>query len=313
MRYRRKGGKDMATRILVPLDGSPLAEQALPCAMALARGMGAELVLLRAIWILPDILQILDESTMELNALVNHLEAEANGYLGTLVGQLKEVGLSARSAVRRGPAAETILDYSGQVNVDQIVMATHGYSGIKRWMHGSVAERVLQSARTPLLLVRVTEQDLASNWQLPAPCRRILVPLDGSAVAERILPMAVTVAQALNGELVLFQVPIAHVTGWMTGEWYLPIQGVLETAEADAEAYLSTTAGRLEEQGVEVTTATAIGSVANCIVEYAAVNNIDLIAMCTHGWTGLARWALGSVADRVLRAGGKPILLVRAQ
>jgi nucleotide-binding universal stress UspA family protein len=117
----------------------------------------------------------------------------------------------------------------------------------------------------------------------------------------------------MSGELILFQVPIAHVSGWMTGDWYLPIQGVLETAEEDAKAYLSTTAGRLGGQGVEVTTATAIGSVANCIVEYAAVNSIDLIAMCTHGRTGLARWALGSVADRVLRAGGKPILLVRAQ
>jgi nucleotide-binding universal stress UspA family protein len=69
----------------------------------------------------------------------------------------------------------------------------------------------------------------------------------------------------------------------------------------------------LEGQGVEVTTSTAIGSVANCIVEYAEVNNVDLIAMCTHGRTALARWALGSVADRVLRAGGRPILLVRAQ
>jgi nucleotide-binding universal stress UspA family protein len=303
----------MAIRILVPLDGSPLAEQALPCAVTLARGLPAELVLLRAIWIPPDILEMLDESTVELNAIVAQLEAEANDYLGTLVEHLREAGLSARSVVRRGPAAETILDYATQVNVDQIVMATHGYSGIKHWTHGSVAERVLQAARMPLLLVRVGEQDLAGDWQQPARCRRILVPLDGSAVAEQILPSVVSVARAMRGELILFQVPIAHVSGWMTGEWYLPIQGVLETAEADAEAYLSTTAGRLEGQGVEVTTATEIGSVASCIVEYAAVNHIDLIAMCTHGRTGLARWALGSVADRVLRAGGKPILLVRAQ
>ena len=303
----------METRILVPLDGSSLAEQALPYAVTLARGLSAELVLLRAIWVLPDILEMLDRSTLELNAIVAQLEADANGYLGTLVEQLEKAGLSARSVVRRGPAAETILDYADQVSVDQVVMATHGYSGIKRWTHGSVAERVLQAARKPLLLVRVGEQALASDWQQPARCRRILVPLDGSPVAEQILPTVISVAQAMSGEVILFQVPIAHVTGWMTGEWYLPIQGVLQTADADAEAYLSATASRLEGQGVKATIATAIGSVANCIVEYAAVNNIDLIAMCTHGRTGLARWALGSVADRVLRAGGKPILLVRAQ
>jgi nucleotide-binding universal stress UspA family protein len=303
----------METRILVPLDGSSLAEQALPCAVTLARGLPAELVLLRAIWIPPDIAEMLDESTPELNAIADQLEAEANGYLGTLVEQLRKAGLSARSVVRRAPAAEAILDYTDQVHVDQIVMATHGYSGVKRWTHGSVAERVLQAVRAPLLLVRVGERDLVSDWQQPARCRRILVPLDGSPVAEQILPTVVRVAQALSGELILFQVSIAHVSGWMMGEWYLPIQGALDTAEEDAQAYLSRVAGRLKEQGLEVATATSVGSVADCIVEYAEVNHMDLIAMCTHGRTGLARWTLGSVTDRVLRAGSKPILLVRAQ
>lgn len=303
----------MTTRILVPLDGSSLAEQALACAMTLAWGMPAELVLLRAIWIPPDVLEILDKDTVELNAIVAQLEAEANSYLGTLVEQLRDAGLSARPIVRRGPAAETIVDYAGQVAIDQIIMATHGYSGIKRWTHGSVAERVLQTARAPLLLVRVSEQNVASDWQQPARCRRILVPLDGSSVAEQILPTVTTIAQALSGELILFQVPIAHVSGWMTGEWYLPVQGVLETAEEDAQVYLSRVADTLMGQGLAVATATAIGSVASCIIEYAEVNQIDLIAMCTHGRTGMARWALGSIADRVLRAGSTPILLVRAQ
>ena len=307
-----KGGKEMTTRILVPLDGSPLAEQALPCAVTLARGLDAELVLLRAVWILPDILDMLDESTVDLNAIADQLDAEAGGYLNALVGQLKEGGLNAHPVVRCGPAAETILDYAVEGKIDQIVMATHGYSGIQRWTHGSVAERVLQTAMAPLLLVRAGEQDLAGDWRQPAPCRRILVPLDGSPVAEQVLPGVVTVAQAMKGKLVLFQVPIAYVSGWMTGEWYLPAQGVLDTAEKDAQSYLSAVAVRLREQGFDVDTATGMGSVANCIVEYAEANHIDLIAMCTHGRTGLARWALGSVADRVLRAGSTPILLVRA-
>lgn len=309
----REGEKDMTTQILVPLDGSSLAEQALFCAVTLAQGLPAELVLFRAVWIPPDILEILDEPTVQLNAIVAPLEAEANDYLAALVEQLREAGISARHAVQRGPAAETILDYAGQSNIDQIVMATHGYSGIKRWTHGSVAERVLQAARVPLLLVRAREQDLTRDWQQPMGCQHILVPLDGSPVAEQILPTVTTVAHALVAKMVLFQVPIAHVSGWMTGEWYVPVQGVLDTAEEDAQAYLSIVAGRLEEQGLDVATATSIGAVANCIIEYAEANRVDLIAMCTHGRTGLARWALGSVADRVLRAGSTPILLVRAQ
>jgi nucleotide-binding universal stress UspA family protein len=303
----------MLNRILVPLDGSTLAERALSCAVTLARGLPAELVLFRAIWIPPDELGILNRAAVELDEIADRVRAEADDYLGTLVAQLRDGGLNARHAVRRGPAAEAILDYAEQANVDQIVMATHGYSGIKRWTHGSVAERVLQTARVPLLLVRVTEQDLARGWQWPMLCRRILVPLDGSAVAEQILPTVTAIAQALDAKLILFQVSIAYVTGWMTGEWYLPIQGVLDTAEQDAQAYLDAVAGRLEEQGLDVVTATSIGSVADCIVDYAEASQVDLIAMCTHGRTSLARWALGSVADRVLRAGSTPILLVRAQ
>jgi nucleotide-binding universal stress UspA family protein len=303
----------MATRILVPLDGSSLAEQALSCAVTLAQGLGAELVLFRATWIPPEVLKIRDESTVKLNAIADHLEAEANEYLGSLVEHLRDASLNARPVVQRGPAAEAILDYAGQANINQIVMATHGYRGIKRWTHGSVAERVLQAAGVPLLLVRVGEQDLARDWRQPMVCRRILMPLDGSPVAEQILPPVTTMARALSAELILFQVSIAHISGWMTDEWYFPIQGVLDTAEEDAQAYLSTVAGRLEEQGLDVATATSMGSVASCIVEYAEANQVDLIAMCTHGRTGLTRWALGSVADRVLRAGGTPILLVRAQ
>ena len=303
----------MASRILVPLDGSSLAEQALSCAVPLAQGLPAELVLLRAIWILPDILELLDESTVELNAIVDQLEAEANDYLGALVAQLRHASLNVRHAVRRGSAAETILDYVGQANIDQIIMATHGYSGIKLWMHGSVAERELQTARVPLLLVRVGERDLAKDWQQPMPCQRILVPLDGSRVAEQILPAVTTVAQALSAELALFQVPIAYVDGWMTGEWFVPIQGVLATAAQDAHVYLSEVCSRLKKQGLRVTTATTMGSVAESIIEYAEANQVDLVAMCTHGRTGLVRWTLGSVADRVLRAGSTPILLVRAK
>jgi nucleotide-binding universal stress UspA family protein len=303
----------MENRILVPLDGSSLAERALSCAVMLARALPAELVLLRAVWIPADVLARLGKAAMELDVVAARLVAEAEEYLEPLVEQLAAAGLDVRPVVERGPEAETIVEYAQQADISHIVMATHGYSGIKRWTHGSIAERVLQTATVPLLLVRVGEQDLTKDWQQPMSCRRILVPLDGSSVAEQILPSATSVARALGAELILFQVPIAQVTGWMTGDWYLPVQGVLETAEEDAKAYLDEVADGLAEPGLEVSTAAAIGSVADSIVEYAEANRVDLIAMCTHGRTGLARWALGSVADRVLRAGSTPILLVRAE
>ena len=303
----------MKTRVLVPLDGSTLAEQALPCAVTLAQGLSAEVVLFRAVWIPPDALGILDRVALELSELLDQLEAEADQYLRELVEQLKAMGLSARHTTRCGPAAESIVDCARQIDVGHIVMSTHGYSGIRRWTHGSVAERVVQTARVPVLLVRAREEGAAKGWQEPMLCQRILVPLDGSDVAEQVLPTATTFAEKLDSELILFQIPIVHVYGWMTGEWFVPIQGVLATAEQDAQAYLSEVARRLKEQGLRATTATMMGSVAESIVDYAKANSVDLVAMCTHGRTGLVRWTLGSVADRVLRAGSTPILLVRAQ
>jgi len=303
----------MATRILVPLDGSPLAEQALPCAMTLGRGLAAELVLFRAVSIPLDVWEsFADAGLLEADDLIERLTAEADDYLQGIAGQLQEIGLNVRHVVQRGSAAEAIVDYAEQMDMQQIVMATHGYTGIKHWAHGSVAERVLQAASVPVLMVRAKEGAL-SDLRQPMSCRRILVPLDGSDVAEQVLPPATLVAQAFGAEMILFQVSIVHVSGWSTGEWFMPLEGDFETADRDTQAYLDRAASRLKQQGVSVSTATRVGAVAESIIEYAEANHIDLIAMCTHGRTGLGRWALGSVADRVLRAGSVPILLVRAR
>ena len=301
----------MVTRILVPLDGSELAEQAIPCAAMLAGGLPAEMVLFRAVAIEPDAQDALGRAGMKAGSLLLQLATEAEDYLRGLVVELHARGLTAQYAFREGPAPEAILDYVSTSGIDYIVMATHGYSGFKRWTHGSVAERVLQAAPVPLLLMRACEAGRAGAHEATL-CRRILVPLDGSRLAEGILPVVSAVARALDSHLILFQVPIAYVSSSMTGDWYLPIQGALETAEKDAQAYLDHVAGQLAEEGLAATTALSVGSVAACIVEYAEAHDVDLIAMCTHGRTGLARWALGSVADRVLRAGTKPLLLVRA-
>lgn len=301
----------MKERILVPLDGSTLAEQALPHAVALGQGLSAGLELLRAVVIPPDAGDLLSEAGLEEAALIDRLDAEARAYLKKIAARLEAPGLKVQYAVEHGPAAETIVAHAERHDARLIVMATHGYTGIKRWSHGSVAERVLQSAGVPVLMVRGQDGEV----EAPAPAatiRRVLITLDGSATAERVLPAITPIAQALESELVLFRVPIVYASGTLMGEWYLPAQGTFEMAEQSVQAYLDTTAQRLRERGLQVSTATRIGPVADSIVEYAAANRIDLIAICTHGRTGLARWALGSVADRVLRAGSVPILLVRA-
>jgi nucleotide-binding universal stress UspA family protein len=302
----------MATRILVPLDGSRLAEQALPCAMTLGRGLPAELVLFRAVSIPPDVQEALDKAGLKPDPLLGHLETDADEYLEAMPYLLPKTGMSFSHVVRHGLAADAILDFVEQTDIQLIVMASHGYTGIKRWTHGSVAERVLQSASVPVLLVRAKE-GVSKGLPEAMLCRRILVPLDGSKMAEQVLPAVTPIAKALGCEMTLFQVPIVYTSGSLIGEWYLPLPGNFETVDQDARGYLDRLASDLREQGIGMSTATWVGPVAESIIEYAEANGTDLIAMCTHGRTGLARWALGSVADRVLRAGDTPILLVRAQ
>ena len=149
----------MVNQILVPLDGSALAEQALSCAVMLGQGLSAELVLFRAVSIPSDVQAALDQAGPEPDAVETWLGAQANEYLHGVADSLRNAGLSVRHVVQHGAAAEAIVDYAAQTDLRQIVMATHGYTGLKRWTHGSVAERVLQAASVPVLLVRAQEAD----------------------------------------------------------------------------------------------------------------------------------------------------------
>ena len=303
----------MASRILVPLDGSSLAEQALSCAVMLGRGLSVELVLFRAVSAASDARQYLGGAALKAGDLLERLDAEAEEYLGEVVDRVQQAGLNARHVVQHGPAAEAIVEYAEQMDIWQIVMATHGYSGIKRWTHGSVAERVLLAATVPVLMVRAQEVEAEASQKLVL-CRRILVPLDGSVMAEQVLPPATSVAKAVGAKVFVFQVAVDQPAFMFGSDWFfLPAEGEFEEEERKALAYLERVADSLREQGVKVFTGIQTGPVADSIVEFAEDNKVDLIGMCTHGRTGLARWAMGSVADRVLRAGGVPILLVRAK
>jgi nucleotide-binding universal stress UspA family protein len=157
----------MKTQVLVPLDGSSLAEQALPCAMALGRGLPAELVLFHAVSIPSDTREILDNAGRDADALMEHMEAKAESYLEKVADRLQDAGMSVHQVIWHGAAAEAIVDYAEQAGIQQIVMATHGYTGVSRWTHGSVAERVLQSASVPVLMVSTLAGEASARLVVP--------------------------------------------------------------------------------------------------------------------------------------------------
>jgi nucleotide-binding universal stress UspA family protein len=279
----------------------------------LGRGLPAEAVLFHAVSIPSDLPRFLGGVAPKEGDLLQQLEAKADEYLRGIADWVRRAGLGVQTVVQRGPAAEAIVDYAEQEGAQFIVMATHGYSGIQRWTHGSVAERVLQAAGVPVLMVRAQEEGTGASQQ-HMQCQHILVPLDGSELAEQVLPVVTSVAEAVGAKVTLFQVSVSQPTTMIGDDWFfVPVQGDFDALDRKAQAYLEHVADRLRETGTQVSTAIWRGAVADSIVEYAEANHVDLVAMCTHGRTGLARWVLGSTADRVLRAGEVPILLVRAR
>ena len=297
----------METRILVPLDGSSLSERALHCAEMLGHELPAELVLFRVVSIPFDARAIL--AGRKTDVLVKQLDSRAKDYLGEVAAKLRGAGLEVRQVVEHGSAAEAIVDMAAEPGIRFIVMATHGCGGADQWARGSVAERVLQLASVPVLMVCALKEGAGEE---PACCRRILIPLDGSIAAEQVLPPAISIAQATGAEITLLRVSIVYTSGEFAGDFFMPLEGTLQTADQIARDYLDRVAGRLAEEGIKVSTTVQMGAVAESIVDYIESQPIDLVAMCTHGRTGRTRWTLGSVADRVLRSGCLPVLLVRA-
>ncbi len=196
-------------------------------------------------------------------------------------------------------------------NADTLIaMSTHGRSGVQRWFIGSVADKVLHICTNPLLLVRTAGKE-ASNEQ--AALNTVIVPLDGSPLAELVLPHITAMAKEQNIEVVLvraYNIP----TETYSGEGYMPdVEGLLESLKEEAKEYLEKTVKQLSTDGVKkVSYVLAEGEAAGKIIDLARETPDNLVAMCTHGRSGVTRWVLGSVTDRVVRHCGDPVLIIRA-
>jgi nucleotide-binding universal stress UspA family protein len=190
-------------------------------------------------------------------------------------------------------------------------MATHGRSGISRWLLGSVTEKVLRGAANPLLIVRAHEIAVSDGV---ASLRYVIVPLDGSEIAESALAGAVAIAKPLNLEIVLFRAYELPATAYYGNEGYLPdYDHLTEEVRNGAQAYLEQQAQKLKSQGVErVSLELLEGAGPDEIIECAHSRPDSLITMCTHGRSGVQRWVLGSVTEKVVRHATGPVLVVRA-
>jgi nucleotide-binding universal stress UspA family protein len=287
--------------IVVPLDGSELAEQALPLAGAIAAKRNAEIVLTTAItagdrWV--------DDGRVR--QWESEEQAAVESYQRSIVQRFQQQGVHARARSDWGHPQAVIESIAAKEDARLIVMTTHGRSGVSRWTLGSIADKVLRTTDTPVILIRPTDQAPATEA-----VRQIAVALDGSDLAEAALPEAERFARAMDASLLLVRavVPPTMLYGAQLMPGGLP---VLDQLEAEAKQYLERTAEGIRKSGLKVSVAVVVGTPVDVILSASRKDEADLIAMTTHGRSGFNRWILGSVADAVVRHGDVPVLVIRS-
>jgi len=292
----REVGRQPTFRILVPLDGSEQAESALPIAEQLATQLGVDL----------ELIQVLPFPVLPFVATAGYLPGDV--YEQVAADQQRRAreeleGVAARARkhgvpvvnihIERGETAQTLIEMATSVHAGLVVMTTHGRTGLTRFALGSVADRVVRSGTVPVLLIRSSSTPDSSST-----LEQVVVPLDGSTLAETALDLTVQLAGPVVREITLLRVA-DHRDG--------------SEAVLQAESYLNTVhdqlVGRLFGRDCHIRQLVLTGNPAECIVNCAEANG-KLTIMATHGEAGIGRWTMGSIADRVLRDGRTPLVLV---
>ena len=210
---------------------------------------------------------------------------------------------AAETAVVSGKPREEILDYAAAHDVDLLAMGTHGRTGIRRYVIGSVTEHVLRRAEAPVLTARADER--ANGGDIS----RVLVPTDGSDAAEAAVDHAVAVAEACGAAVRVLSVVDTRALAAQSE--LAPSDVMLESLEERSEHAVNEVAERCEAAGLSVETAVARGAPSRAVCEDAAENNADLVVMGTRGRSGLDRVLLGSVTERTVRHAPVPVMAVR--
>ena len=299
----------MYTKILVPLDGSALAEQVLPYVRTLAVELKIPVELMGVVDMAELGSHISAEKGRYLDTLIEDSVRDCAEYLKGIVQTFSHVNVSF--AVEKGSAAEVIIAKAVADKETLITMATHGRSGINRWLLGSVAEKVLRGSANPMLMVRAKAEAKAEG---AATLKSILVPLDGSEVAESVLPAALEIAKKLNIEIVLFRAFNVPYTVFGAVRDHLPVvDELLGGIKAEARDYLEKKTEELKKQGAnKISYVLNQGISADQIISLGRKTPDNLIAMCTHGWSGVKGWVLGGITETVVRHSGDPVLIIRA-
>jgi nucleotide-binding universal stress UspA family protein len=292
----------MWKKILVPLDGSDLAELALPYAEELATAFSSEVILLH----------VSEPAESQYRHMHQLYIEEVAGQMRNRAKRVKKVS----PLVLSGKPAEEIIGYAEKNDVSLIVITSHGRSGITAWATGSIANKVLHAIEVPLLLIRTTTPlRKVPQQRLLA---RILLPLDGSAAGEAAVSYVGELMSRLESEVILFGVAAAgqHIRSVGGLDYILYPEEELAVLKTEAGEYLNKVYRRLKRRKgkvrVELKVGDKSGDIAREIIKFAEEKVVSLIAISSHGHSGIARWVFGSIANRVVQASKTPVLVVKA-
>lgn len=282
--------------ILVTLDGSAMAEKALPYAGIIARRTGSPIILFA----------VCGEGDTERQRFEAYLESVRERIRSWAVP------VSTR-CVPHGKPADEIVNFSEENGVGLVVMCTHGGGGISRWYSGSVSHKVAEESYIPLLLVKGGGVQTGPSYPV---MRNILVALDGSRLAEAVIPLALAMADGSEGEVILFGVNEAgeihgSVESPSSPGWAAYYEKAVSGAHQRWVQYLEALKRKYHSPKTAVRSEVAVGRPAEAILSFSESHDIDAIVMSTHGSSGFSPWAFGSVANKVVWGSSKPILILR--
>lgn len=291
----------MYEKILVPLDGSELAEVSLPFAEELAGRLGSEVTLVHVIKSVDDPQLPMHKSYIQ--KIIETVKRDAKKHLEKPGGKTIKI----ESVILVGHPAKEILDYADKEGIGLIIMSTHGRTGIKRWALGSVADKVVRASNQPVALIRCG--GACAKLREKGIINKALVSLDGSKRSEAIIPYIEELASKLKAEVVLLHL-------WEPDYYTITEERLarMKSSKESAEDYIGQMAAKLKQKGIVAKSdfrALDGGTEAEEILKVADEINADIVAMSTHGRSGVGRWAMGSVAEKVIQIGSTPVLLVR--
>ena len=310
----------MYRKMLVLLDGSELAEVVCPFAKELAARLSLNVTMLQVYGNVGRNFVPAHQAYIERAAetIRNQIE-DVQERLGT---PAEEKQVEIRGELADGYHAEEILKYAENNEIDLILMASHGRSGIRRWRMGSVADKVLRAAKVPVLFIRAGVNDATPYDQWPT--RTIVVPMDGSERAESVLPHVIALAKQRSVDPVTVNLirvcdpPIApsYYSPELSGvplNWGEFMEQEVSRCKQTASDYLGNIAKQLDNEGIKAECTVLVGQAADEIIEFVSKHPFSIVVMATHGRTGLSRLVFGSVTESVLQAVSNPILLTKPE